>query len=467
MSCSDDFIDLQPLSTVTVNALYKTDKDFQDAVIGMYSPLRSQYENFWQFGDLRGDDTEQQHSASLALVSISNFFMDSSMPVLNSTWLNYYKIIYNGNAILMQIQDADVSIVKNKNRHIGEVKFLRALAYFDLIRIFGDVPMVVNPISIEEAAIKGRDNLNLIYDEVIIKDLLDAESLLPTSYTGANVGRATKGAAKALLGKVYLTRKDFVKAESKLKEVTTMGYALLGNYNDLFDYTKNEHHSEYIFDIEYTAGGLGLGSTFSNKFVPNMSQIINFFGLIGAGGQQGSPTEEIFTLYDPKDLRKSISIAKITDGLTDATGKFIPMIPIDLTTYTKKYVTKLQNSNDSPANWKVIRYADVLLMLSEALNENGKTTEALGYLNQVRKRAGLGDFINLTKNDTREKIYLERRFEFYLEGHRWFDLVRTGRALSALESLGMQPYMTVFPIPLVQMQIINNPSIFPQNPGYD
>jgi len=252
-----------------------------------------------------------------------------------------------------------------------------------------------------------------------------------------------------------------------LQEVTTMGYGLLTNYTDLFTYTKDEHHKEYIFDIEYIDGGVALGSTFSNKFVPNMSQIINFYGLKGAGGQQGSPTPEIFTLYEPGDTIKSISVVKVTDGLTDANGNFTPLVPIDNTSYSIKYVTPLQNPNDGPANWKVIRYADVLLMYAEALNENGKTTEALDYLNLVRERAGVQGYLNLTKDDTREKIYLERRLEFYLEGQRWFDLVRTGRALTALSSLGMQPYMTVFPIPLAQIQIINNPSIFPQNPGYD
>ena len=246
-----------------------------------------------------------------------------------------------------------------------------------------------------------------------------------------------------------------------------MGYALLANYNDLFTYTKEEHHKEYIFDIEYIDGGVALGSTFSNKFAPNMSQIINFYGLKGAGGQQGSPTAPIFTLYEPDDTRKSISVVKVTDGLTDANGNFTPLVPIDNTSYTIKYVTTLQNPNDGPANWKVIRYADVLLMYAEALNENGKTSEALDYLNMIRDRAGVQGYSGLTKDDTREKIYVERRLEFYLEGQRWFDLIRTGRALDALSSLGMQPHMTVFPIPLSQIQIINNPEVFPQNPGYD
>ncbi len=113
-----------------------------------------------------------------------------------------------------------------------------------------------------------------------------------------------------------------------------------------------------------------------------------------------------------------------------------------------------------------MRYADVFLMYAEALNENGKTTEALTFLNMVHTRAGLQPYIGLTQSDAREKIYLERRLELFLEGQRWFDLVRTGRALATLQPLGMKAHMTVFPIPLTQIQIINNKEIFPQNPGY-
>ena len=115
----------------------------------------------------------------------------------------------------------------------------------------------------------------------------------------------------------------------------------------------------------------------------------------------------------------------------------------------------------------MIRYADVLLMLAEAMNENGKTGTALQYYNQVHARAGLAALSNLTQNEARERIYLERRLELYLEGQRWFDLVRTGRALAVLQTKGMKAYMTVFPIPLSQIQLINDNTVFPQNPGYN
>lgn len=461
MSCKKEFIELVPYSTATTTVLYKTDKDFKDAVVGLYTPLRSVYSNFWQFGDLPGDDLSCRISEGSSL-AIERFYVTSDIGLLSSTWRDYYKLIFAANTILSQIETADMTQVQNQNQYIGETKFLRALAYFNLVRIFGDVPMVTKVLSTEEALKTAREPVANIYNTLIIPDLIDADSKLPAKYSAADVGRPTSGAAKSLLGMVYLTLKDFAKAESKLQEVTTMGYKLLPKYTDLFDFTKDEHHTEYIFDIEYISGGLGLGSNFTNQFMDNRGDLLNYYGIKGQGGQSGSPTEEYFTLFEANDIRKGY-IHHIVDGLPN--GK--PMIPIDLTTYTTKYVVPISIAGDSPANWKVIRYANILLMYAESLNENGKTDQAITYLNQIRTRAGVTTYSGLTQSDLREKIYLERRLEFYLEGQRWFDLVRTGRALTVMESQGMKPYMTVFPIPRGQIQIVNDPSILPQNQGYD
>jgi starch-binding outer membrane protein, SusD/RagB family len=464
VSCKKAFLERAPISTVSVDVLYKTDKDFQDAVTGTYSALMVQYQNFWMFGDLRSDDSKHEIPSNVNAFSMDNFTIGSDNSLLKDTWRNYYQVINRANTVLDRIKKADISVVKNKAQYIGEAKFLRALAYFDLIRIFGDVPMITTEVQIEEAYKIGREKLDTIYDEVIIKDLLDAENNLPLKYGAADIGRATKGAAKSLLGKVYLTRKDFVKAEAKLQEVTTMGYALLSKFSDLFDYTKNEHHSEYIFDIEYEEG-MGLGSNFTNTFIPNSVQMAAYYKVSGGRGESNSVGDSLFTLYTPQDTRKDITIA-IKGGWIDGNGVFVPLLPTTSQSYTKKYLTPVATGNDSRANWKVIRYADVLLMYAEALNENGKTTEALVQLNKIRSRAGVPTYSNLSQSDTREKIYLERRLELAFEGHRWFDLLRTGRALKVMQPYGMQPYMTVFPIPISQIQLINDASIFPQNPGY-
>lgn len=471
ISCKKDFIEVLPESALTVDALYKTDKDFQDAVVGVYNGFRAPYSRFWQFSDLRADDVGHFWQGRVDLVRLDNFVMDVNDPLLINSWMDYYKIIYSANMLLSNIEKTDGSLIKNKELYIGEAKFLRALAYFDLVRIFGDVPLLTTPITIEESYRISREKADIIYNELIIPDLLEAESKLPQSYPGAEVGRATQGAAKALLGKVYLTRKDFLKAEVKLQEVTTMGYTLLPNFNDLFNYT-NEHHSEYIFDIEYIEGGIGLGSNFTSEFMvefqtaggPVVAALQKNYGItVINSGSAGSPTANLIAAFESGDLRREITVAQ---GVTDQNGNFIPLAPTGIPSFTKKYMTSLIIQNDSRANWKVIRYADVLLMLAETLNENGKTSEALVYLNQVRERAGLEGYSNLTQAEAREKVYLERRLELYLEGHRWFDLVRTDRALQAMQPYGMQPHMTVFPIPQSQIEVVNNPSVFSQNPGY-
>jgi starch-binding outer membrane protein, SusD/RagB family len=393
------------------------------------------------------------------------FTINNDDPVIRTTWSNYFSIISRANIMLDRLASADAYAVPNKELYIGEAKFLRALAYFDMVRIYGDVPMVTAPLTVEEAYKTPREKVEKIYNEVIIPDLLEAGAKLPVKYSGGDVGRATKGAAKSILGKVYLTVKDFPKAEAVLMEVTGMGYALLPDYNALFDYTKDEHHSEYIFDIEYEQG-MGEGSTFTTNFCPKNPALATFYGVTGGQNGANNPPRSLFALFPAGDLRKDITAA---DGHTDANGVFHPLIPTsnDVQTFTKKYMVRLIATNDSRANWKVIRYADVLLMLAEALNENGKTEEALVYLNAVHERAGLDDYSSLSKEDAREKIYLERRLELSFEGHRWFDLLRTGRALEVMAPYGMKPHMTIFPIPLNQIQLINDPSIFPQNPGYD
>lgn len=463
-SCKKSFIELQPQSTASVDELYNNDKDFKDAEVGIYNILQTQYKDMWLFGDIRGDDAWDELVKGTA-AAMDLFTINNDDPVIKSTWLNYYNMINRANLLLSKIADKDVAVVPNKDIYIGEAKFLRALAYFDLVNIYGDVPLVTEPMTIEESYKTGREKVATIYSEVIIKDLLDAESKLPEKYSGADVGRATKGAAKSMLGKAYLFTHDFLKAEDKFREVTTMGYALLPTYTDLFDYTKDEHHSEYIFDVEYEQG-MGEGNCFTTNFCPKNPDIAAFYGVIGGQNGNNNPPRSLFAIFPQGDLRKDITAA---DGYTDNNGVYHHLIPTsnDVQTFTKKYMVRLTASCDSRANWKVIRYADVLLMFAEALNENGKTDEALLYLNKVHTRAGLPEYSAMTQNETRETIYLERRLELSFEGHRWFDLVRTGRALSVMSANGMKDYMTVFPLPLSQIQLINDPAILPQNPGYN
>ncbi|MBE7171637.1 MAG: RagB/SusD family nutrient uptake outer membrane protein [Williamsia sp.] len=470
MACSKNFIEIAPVSTVSVDLVYKTDKDFADAVTAVYAVYQSEYANFWQYGDVRGDDARSGLVSNLSVSDMDKFILNNDADILTSSWRNYYKIIDRANNVLTKINNADANVVKNKGRYIGEAKFLRALAYFNLVRIFGDVPLTTTPLTVDATYKTVRKKVDTIYSSLIIPDLQDAETKLPNTYTGTDIGRATKGAAKSLLGKVYLTVHDFPKAEAKLQEVTTLGYNLLPKYNDLFDYTKNEHHAEYIFDIEYEEG-INEGSIFTTQFSLSFQGggtlatiMASYYGLPAAGGgDQGCPTDQLFAAFTAGDLRKDVSAAK---GLT-VNGVYTPISTTGIGSFTLKYMTPMLKANDSRANWKVIRYADVILMYAEALNENGKTAEALTWLNKVRARAGVAAYSGLSQDDAREKIYLERRLELSMEGHRWFDLVRTGRAYTTMAPLGMKPYMTVFPVPQAQVEIIHDATIFPQNPGYN
>jgi hypothetical protein len=467
-SCDKEFIEILPVSTVTIDVLYKTDKDFADALVGIYTLYDGIYDgNYEYISELCGDDMEHQWATESIAVRLDYFTYNNDEDLVTSYWRNHYQVINRANLLLSKIEKADPAVVTKKDRYIAEAKFLRALAYFNLVRAFGDVPIILTPITFEESYKAARESVDKVYSDVIYKDLIDAESNLPVKYTGSDVGRATQGAAKSILGKAYLTQKDFVNAETKLKEVTTMGYSLLPNFNDLWTYT-NEHNSEYIFDIEYESGA-GYGSNLTNTHMPQEATLQAFYKIAGGGGSDLCPSDSILSLknelFVTGDKRKERSAA---NGHTNAAGVWVPLPVTGLRrSFTMKYTVAVPSGGDSPANFKVVRYADVLLMLAEALNENNKTTEALTYLNMVRARAGVAQYTGLAKTTARTKIWNERRLELCFEGHRWFDLLRTGQAFEVMGKFGMKSYMTLFPIPLKEIQVVNNKDILWQNPGWE
>lgn len=462
VSCNDEFIHIDPISSVNVDALYETDKDFYDAFPPIYDVLQSIYNDFWMFGDLRGDDSWQEIIKNDSRSYMDLFTTTSSDGLMHNQWQLHYSGIYRANVILEKIADKDVP---NKNRYIAEAKFLRALLYFNIVRIWGDAPLVTRSLTIEESYNLRREPRANIYD-LIVADLSEAESGLPPQHPTQDVGKPTSGAAKALLGRVYLTTGDYELAESKLQEVTSMGYSLLPDFNDLWTYAE-EHHSEYIFDIEYEEG-IDEGTSLANRFVPNSLDFLKYYNMTSTeGGECNSPTPELISLFDDNDSRKLVTVGE-PNGFYDDEHVFHRLPGNTSQTYTMKYMVPFQNQNDAKCNWKVIRYADVLLMYAEALNENSKTTQAIPYLNQIRSRAGVSEYPQgMTQSETREAIALERRLELSFEGVRWFDLVRTGEAYNVMKDNGMRDFMTVFPLPLSQIDLLNDAEIFPQNPGYD
>lgn len=468
-SCSKSFLDLKPQSQGNVDNFYKTAADIDQAVAGAYDALQSVGEygqNFVYFMEVSSDNSKQESITNSGGVygDFDLFRVVASNTVLDQTWQYCYSGIFRCNTILSRIDRINMDQT-TKSIRIGETKFLRALTYFNLVRIWGPVSLVTTEVTNPYDAFSfGRASVDSIYTQ-IIRDLQDAAGALPANFTGKDLGRATKIAAQTLLGKVYLTRKNYTAATEQLKAVIDYANAnpnalnLLPNFADLFKVT-NKNSKESIFEVQFVKGGVGEGSRFVNLFAPaNTTQFTNG---IGTALGDNEPTANLANAYTAGDLRKDVTIGAIADGRT----------------YAKKYVGQDVPglANDAGNNFIVLRYADVLLMYAEALNEiaydAGGAGDAWKYINKVHQRAGL---TALTTTDLPDQaafglaVENERRLELAFENHRWFDLVRTGRAIDVMNASGggftVKPYQLIFPVP--QTQIDTNPDKIKQNPYYN
>lgn len=461
-ACQEKFLELAPVSQANTASFYKTQSDMITALNGAYGALQfnGQYGQNYVFAEIPSDDTRPVLSGSVTdQDEFDKFYLRTTNPFLLTRWSDGYRGIYRTNSVIDRIAGVQMDETLKK-RLVGEAKFLRALMYFNLVRSFGAVPLVLTEITDpQQGYTYGRAPVADVYTQ-ITKDLADAEAALPDRYTGTDVGRATKGAAKSLLGKVLLTQRKFPEAAAKLKEVVDANtYSLLPSYADLFK-PANKNSRESVFEVQYKKGSIGEGSNFGNTYAPeNSGNVVIQFG----GGGNNQVTTDLENAYEAGDIRKAISFAT---SYTNAQGAKIDYY------YIRKYLDPPTVSGDSDDNWYVLRYADVLLMYAEALNETGSAVNALPLLNQVRRRVGLADKAITTQADMRLAIEQERRVELAFEGHRWFDLVRTGRALPVLQAkaaaIGIKTAITennlVFPIP--QSQIDINPDKIKQNPGY-
>ncbi len=461
-SCKDQFLDLSPIAQANSNTFYKTSSDMITALNGAYGALQfnGQYGQNYIFAEVPSDDTTPVLSGSVTdQDEFDKFYLRTTNPFLAARWGDGYRGIYRTNAVIDRI--AGVTMDETlKKRIVGEARFLRALMYFNLVRAFGDVPLVLTEIiDPSEGYAFSRAPVADVYAQ-IVKDLTDAEGVLAERYTGADVGRATRGAAKSLLGKVYLTQRNYAGAAAKLKEVVDANtYDLLPNYADLFR-PASKNSRESVFEVQYKKGSLGEGSNFSNVYAPeNSGNAVIQFG----GGGNNKPTPDLESAYEAGDPRKNLSLAS---SYVNAAGNKVDYY------FIRKYADVPTTNGDAEDNFYVLRYADVLLMYAEALNETGNTAATLPLLNRVRKRVGLADKTGLSQAETRSVIEQERRVELAFEGHRWFDLVRTGRALPVLQAkaatIGIKTSLTannlVFPVP--QSQIDINPDKIKQNAGY-
>ena len=363
-----------------------------------------------------------------------------------------------------------------KDRYLAEVRFLRGLFYFDMVRAFGAVPRITEPTLDDSNNRLPRASVEEIYN-LIVEDLKAAEAVLPLTYGTADVGRATKGAAQAILAKVYLTKGDWQNAKAKSQElITANNYSLIPDFKNVFK-VQNENGKEHIFSVQFKSGNSrGGSSSFTSSFASRNPNIL----LNGAIAGTAIAAERGFYNAFPDHYRKRITMVDSFPSVyypeITAKGK-AQAGPAGM----KYWDPSFGLSVGGDANWMVIRYADVLLIFAEAENElSGPTAAAFEKINMVRKRARdtngngiseaeelalLPDLTALTKDQFRQAVMDERKMELAFEGHRRWDLVRTGKFIEVLKASGKdaQPKHILFPIPLPEIQ--SNPTLT-QNEGY-
>ena len=434
---------------------------------GAYSSLQESdiYGNWYVFGEIPSDNTRNQLSGSVTTQNeFDQFYIDTQNSMIANFWKAAYKVINRTNTVLGRIDGIEIN-AELANRYKLECKFIRALMYFNLVRVYGDVPLVLKEISISESYEILREPKENVYNQ-IIADLKEAQGL-PVSYSTAEDGRATQGAAKALLADVYMTLHKYTEAETILAEIINSGrYSLLENtpgslnidgYKNVFS-PVNHNSKEGIFEIQFLKGGYGEGSNYANNFAPENSGT-NVVAVGGTGGNN-IPEMDIYNAYEEGDLRRDFSMSL---GYYDnrKNNEWVE------SRYVCKFMDVPYQNNDASNNYPVIRYADVILMYAEALNQNGKTAEACKYLNMTRRR-GFGyqttetspvDLQTTDKAQFALMVEQERRVELAFENHRWFDLIRTGRAVEVMKSKGFSLNETNLICPIPQKQIDVNPKL--------
>jgi len=464
VSC-EDFLDLNPENLISDQTFFANQNDFETALVGAYSSIRGMYSGsaIQYLNELSSDNAEIVWSSpSSNEMQLEQNSVTSTNGILSGAWNTCLYTISRCNTILNKIEGVEFD-QSAKDRIKGEAYFLRGLSYFYLVQLFGNVP--VTDINFTSPAQVAASDLSLkpasqVYIK-ILSDLTSAETLL-ASGLNPDKTHASRGTVKTLLGKVYLTQKDYDKAATKLKEVIDeKQYTLAANYKDLF-VEGNNNRAESIFEIQFVSGK-SIGNNYSALFTPAITSMAIF-----PGNMQGSgrilPTLDLVNAYEPGDLRKNLSVK---EGIPLINGTTAPG------RYGLKFIDyTIVDGQDGNVTFTVLRYADVLLMYAEALNEIDQTPLAHDYINPIRDRANLDDLSGLDQDDFRLSLERERRVEFVYEGHRWFDLKRTGRLQVVLDSyyaskglnFSVQDHEWILPIP--QNEIDLNPEVIIQNPDY-
>lgn len=484
-SCKKSFLELSDPTRKTADKFYQNEDQLKQAVNGAYSFLQDHVNSQYLFAEMPSDNTTIQLNPSdrglTDRVEAFEFWNLTATNVNIADMYNQsYNALYNINVALSKIEGVAAISAQKKAQYKGELEFMRAYYYFNLVRYFGAIVLITEPLASASDALNSvRSPENQVYAQ-ITKDLTDAIANLPlkSAYKAEDLGRASKGSALGLLGKVYLTLKDYAKAESTLRQILPLGYGLMGDYASVFDPTK-KNNTESLFEVQYQGGNnLGEWSSFIYIFAPrNSAGAITGFPTSRPQGWN-IPTRNMISEFEPDDKRKDVALK---EGYTNANGVFVA-IP-----FVNKYNHPHTIEGRTDDNWPVLRYSDVLLMLAEAINEQGGG-DGYQYLNQVRRRAGLTELAGLTQDSFRAAIRHERRVELAFENDRWFDLKRAltstqmttllnahGAAEKASPTVDrggvpfsgndyrFEAYEAIYPIPDRQLFLDKN---LTQNPGY-
>nr|WP_035085129.1 RagB/SusD family nutrient uptake outer membrane protein [Aquimarina latercula] len=467
-SCSDDFVDVASEDENSED-FFNSEEDYQNALIGAYDLLQSTYINV-MLGEIASDNTlagGESASDTPGIQEIDDMMHTPVNAQLRDIWSWMYAGVNRANYI-MEFQDkTDFS---GKDEVIAQTRFLRAYYYFELVKWFGDVPLAIDKRILfgEETGI-DRSAKEDVY-ALIEEDLQFAADNLPV--TQAETGRVTQGAARALLGKVYLFQDKFTEAADVLDLVIAGPYDLVTDYNTIFE-QEGENNIESVFEVQYTdveGAGFGCLQCSEGNVAVGFNGIRNYSGpLFDSGFSFNVPTQEVVDAFEVGDIRLDVAILDI-DAWAAAQGATFS-IGFEHTGYfNRKYIARQGDLNTgdanltNPNNYRAIRFADVLLMAAEAHNRKSPSNDgqAQTYLNRVRTRAQLPD-VTVTGTALADAIYQERRVELVGEGHHFFDLVRTGRAAAEIDGFVIGKH-EIFPIPLIEIQLAGNR--WEQNPGY-
>ncbi len=466
-SCSD-FLQEDPKDRIAVSNYYTTEEAAISAVNSIYGHLNGQsgdtfggvyFGGIWVAPGLASDEMLNLQAGSPDQDQLSSFSWTPENGMLYEIWKQHYKAITLSNIAISRIPAIDMN-ANTRARLVNEAKFLRGLLYFNLVRMFGSIPLLVNEVEPPTPPVASVDD---IYAQ-IISDLQAAEALPAEQPEGR--GKATSGAAKSILAKVYLTRGEYESAKTKLEEVISSNqYELWEDFVDIFKIA-NRGMKEAVFSVGFgTNGGKLIFWEMSQMHVRLLPPELTAAGATTNTLGWTGPTNDLVDSYLPQDERRNATVFNSFNETAHGNTYNVSFSRYYFrkywdTTDPEEFTASTTAENDFP----VIRYADVLLMYAEALNELGDSDGAHDAINEVRLRAGLTEVSGLNQQDFRDVLLEERKLEFAAEGHRWFDLARFGKLEQAVPQAkpGITPQSKhyLFPIPQRERDLNSN---LPQN----